>query len=195
MAQPKTAKKPKASAPKAAEPKKPALPPKKVRKPPVPRGAHGGIQLLLVDDVEHLGKAGDVVEVKPGYARNFLLPRGHATYVTPHNLRLLELHRIKVEKMREAKLADLRALSEQLQRVTVTIEANANAEGHLYGSIGPVEISKALKGMNLHVEPDQVRLEGPLRELALYAIKVHLAHEIESEVKVLVIGASTPEKK
>ncbi|HMP03057.1 MAG TPA: 50S ribosomal protein L9 [Gemmatales bacterium] len=181
-------KKSKKSAP-AAE-KKPALPAKKVRRPPVPRGAHGGIQLLLVDDVEHLGRAGDVVEVRPGYARNFLLPRGHATYVTPHNLRLLEMHKIKVDKMREAKLADLRALSDQLQRVTVTVEANANAEGHLYGSIGPLEISRALKAMNLFVEPDHVRMEGPIRELALYAVKVHLAAEIESEVKVLVIGAT-----
>lgn len=199
MAQAKSAQKPKTSATKAgakkAEEKKPKLPPKKVRKPPVPRGPHGGIQLLLIDDVEHLGKAGDVVEVKPGYARNYLLPRGHATYVTPHNLRLLDLHKIKVEKMRQAKLADLRALSEQLQRVTVTIEANANEEGHLYGSVGPIEIAKALKAMNLHVEPDQVRLEGPIRELALYAVKVHLAPEIESEVKVLVIGASAVDKK
>jgi large subunit ribosomal protein L9 len=174
---------------------KPALPPKKVRKPPVPIGPHGGVQLLLIDDVEHLGKMGDVVEVKPGYARNYLLPRGHATFVTPHALKRLELHKIKVQKVREARLADLRALAEQISRVTVHIEANANEQGHLFGSVGAQEISKALKGMNLNVEPDAIRLEGQIKELALYAVKVVLAPDIETEVKVLVIGSTTPAER
>ncbi len=179
---------------KAAEKGPSALPAKKERKPPIPRGPHLGVQLLLVEDVEHLGKAGEVVEVKPGYARNFLLPRGLATFVNPHNLKLLELHKIKVRKMREAKLADLRALAEQLQRVTVTIEAHANDQGHLFGSVGAVEIAKALKGMNLNVDTEMIRLEGPIKELALYAVKIHLAPEVDSEVKVLVISHSTEKK-
>ncbi len=190
-----TTKKPKKSSGKANAKTKPALPAKKERKPPVPRGPHHGVQLLLIEDVEHLGKAGEVVEVKPGYARNYLLPRGFATFVTQHNLKLLELHKIKVKKMREAKMADLRALAEQLQRVTATIEAHANEQGHLFGSVGPHEIAKALKAMNLNVEPDMVRMEGPIKELALYGVKIHLAPEIESEVKVLVISHTTSDKK
>ncbi len=157
------------------------------------KGPHGGVQLLLVNDVPNLGNSGDVVEVKAGYGRNYLLPRGLATQVSNHNLKLLERHNEKVRQAREARLADLKALAGQLQHVTVTIEANANEEGHLYGSVGAAEISKALKTQNLNVEPEAIRLEGPIREIALYAVKVQLAPEIESELKVLVIGST--EKK
>ena len=157
------------------------------------RGPHGGMQLLLVDDVTNLGKAGDMVEVKPGYGRNYLLPRGIATEVSDHNVRLLERHTERVHQAREMRLADLRVLAEQLAKTNVTIEANANEEGHLYGSVGAAEISKALKTMNLKVEPEAVRMEGPIREVALYGVKIILAPEIETEVKVLVIGMT--EKK
>ena len=160
------------------------------RRQQVAKGPHGGMQLLLVEDVPSLGQAGDVVEVKPGYGRNYLLPRGLATYVSEHNLRLLERHRQRVQQLREAKLADLRVLANQIAQVTVTIEANANEEGHLYGSVGAKEISDALKAQNLPVEPDAVRLEGPIKEVALYAVKIHLAPEVETEVKVLVHGST-----
>jgi large subunit ribosomal protein L9 len=92
-----------------------------------------------------------------------------------------------VQAAREAKIADLKGLAEQIQRVSITIEANANEEGHLYGSVGAPEISKALKSQNLNVDPEMVRLEGPLRECALYGVKLSLGHDIESEVKVLVV--------
>ena len=88
---------------------------------------------------------------------------------------------------REARIADLKVLAEQIQRVTVTIEANANEEGHLYGSVGAPEIAKALKSKNLNVEPDMIRLEGPIKEIALYAVKINLGYETETEVKVLVV--------
>jgi large subunit ribosomal protein L9 len=194
MADTVKAKTKKKAAPAAkAEPKKKekAPPKKKVHNHP-PRGPHGGLQLLLVEDIEHLGKTGEVVEVKPGYARNYLLPYGLATYVTPHNLRRLEVHKIKVEKMREAKLADLRALADQLNRqVTDTspavIESQANEQGHLYGSVGAPEIAAALKAMRHNVDADNIRLEGAIKEMGLYAVKVHFAPEIETTIKVLVV--------
>jgi large subunit ribosomal protein L9 len=144
------------------------------------------MQLVLTEDVAHLGKQGDLVEVKPGFGRNYLLPNGLATVPTEHNLRLLERYKQRVQAAREALIADLRVLAEQIQRTTVTIEAIANEEGHLYGSVGAAEISKALKAQNLKVEPEMVRLEGPIKECALFAVKLNLGHEIESEVKVLV---------
>jgi large subunit ribosomal protein L9 len=153
----------------------------------VRKGPHGGMQLVLTEDVPNLGRQGDVVEVKPGYGRNYLLPNGLATIPSEHNLRLLERYKQRVSAAREARIADLRVLAEQLQRTTVTIEANANAEGHLYGSVGAPEISRALKSQNLNVDPDMVRLEGPIRECALYGVKMNLGHDIESEVKVLVV--------
>src|SRR5215475_11358503 len=101
------------------------------------KGSHRGMQLVLTEDVPHLGKQGELVEVKPGYGRNYLLPNGMATLPSPHNLRLLERYKQRVLQAREARVADLRVLAEQIQRVPhITIEANANEEGHLYGSVG-----------------------------------------------------------
>jgi large subunit ribosomal protein L9 len=153
----------------------------------VRKGSHGGMQLVLTEDVPNLGRQGDLVEVKHGYGRNYLLPNGLATVPTEHNLRLLDRYKQRVQAAREARIADLRALAEQIQRVTVTIEANATDDGHLYGSVGAPEICRALKAQNLNVDPAMVRLEGPIRECALYGVKLQLGHEIESEVKVLVV--------
>jgi large subunit ribosomal protein L9 len=163
----------------------------------VPKGSHGGMQLVLTEDVANLGRQGDLVEVKPGYGRNYLLPNGLATIPSEHNLRLLGRYKERVQHAREARLADLRALAEQIQRVPhVTIEANANEEGHLYGSVGAPEISRALKGKNLNVEPDMVRLDGLIKECALFGVKLNLGHDIETEVKVMVIPLKQqPEKK
>jgi large subunit ribosomal protein L9 len=153
----------------------------------VRRGPHGGMQLVLTEDVPNLGRQGDVVEVKPGYGRNYLLPNGLATVPSEHNLRLLERYKQRVSAAREARIADLRALAEQIQRVTVTIEANANEEGHLYGSVGAPEIVQALKAQNLNLDAEMVRLEGPIKECGLYGVKLNLGHDIESEVKVFVV--------
>jgi large subunit ribosomal protein L9 len=153
----------------------------------VRKGSHGGMQLVLVEDVPNLGRQGDVVEVKSGYGRNYLLPRGLATVPTEHNLRLLERYKQRVQQAREARIADLKVLAEQIARTTVTIEANANEEGHLYGSVGPQEVTTALKAKNLLVEPEMVRMEGPIKEIALYEVKLNLGHDIESAVKVLVV--------
>src|SRR2546422_2667492 len=153
----------------------------------VRKGPHGGMQLVLTEDVPNLGRQGDLVEVKAGYGRNYLVPNGLATVPSEHNLRLLERYKQRVQASREARIADLKVLAEQIQRVTVTIEANANEEGHLYGSVGAPEIAKALKAQNLNVDPEMVRLEGPIKECALFSVKLHLGHDIESEDKVLVV--------
>jgi large subunit ribosomal protein L9 len=154
------------------------------------KGAHGGMQLVLTEDVAHLGKQGDVVEVKPGYGRNYLVPRGMATIPTPHNLRLLERYKIRVKQAREARIADLKNLAEQLSKMAgITIEANANEEGHLYGSVGPQEISRGLKSKALPVDVDMIKLEGAIKETGLYEVPLNLGYEIEAKVKVAVIKA------
>jgi large subunit ribosomal protein L9 len=160
------------------------------------KGSHGGMQLVLTEDVANLGKQGEVVEVKPGYGRNYLLPNGLATIPSEHNLRLLGRYKERVRQAREARVADLRVLAEQIQRVPhITIEANANEEGHLYGSVGAPEISKALKGKNLKVESDMVRLEGVIKECALYEVDLNLGYDINTKVKVMVVPQKTPDKK
>lgn len=179
------------AAPKKAEKTGPKLPAPKVKKrQQVKKGTHGGTLLVLVEDVAHVGKAGEQVEVKAGYARNYLIPYGMAVVPTPHDLKMLERHQIKVTKAREAKVADLKVLAEQLSRLTsLTLEAQANEDGHLYGSIGPVEISKTLKGKNLMVEPDMVKLEHPIKEAnTLTEIPLALGYGIEAKIQVLVVG-------
>jgi large subunit ribosomal protein L9 len=159
----------------------------------LPRGPHGGIQLLLIQNVEHLGKQGDIVEVKPGYANNYLLPQGLATIATPHHVRMVEKHKAKLLEIEKARLASLRELASALAKQSVTIEANANEEGHLYGSVGAVEISSALKQGGFSIKPDQVRLEGVLKELGLYTVKVHLHADIIADVKVWVVPTAVEE--
>jgi large subunit ribosomal protein L9 len=160
------------------------------------KGRNGSYKLVLTEDVLHLGKQGDVVEVRPGYARNYLLPQGLATIPTEHNLKLLDLYKQRVNQAREAKIADLKVLSEQIQRVPhITIEANANEEGHLYGSVAAPDISKSLKGKNLKVEPEMVALEGVIKECGLYEVNLNLGYDITSQVKVMVVPQKQAEKK
>jgi len=104
----------------------------------VPKGRHGNMKVVLTEDVANLGRQGDLVEVRPGYGRNYLLPRGIATIPTEHNLRLLDRFKIRVRQAREARVADLRAMAEQIQKMAgITVEASANDQGHLYGSVEP----------------------------------------------------------
>ncbi len=102
----------------------------------LPRGKHSGVELLLIQSVDHVGKQGDVVEVKRGYAMNYLLPQGLATIATDHHKRMVDKHRAKLQEIQNARMAGLRTLAEQIAKQSVTIEANANDEGHLYGSVG-----------------------------------------------------------
>ncbi|MCA9123284.1 MAG: 50S ribosomal protein L9 [Planctomycetaceae bacterium] len=161
--------------------------PKKPRLKRLPRGPHGGVQLLLIQSVDHLGKQGDVVEVKSGYAHNYLLPQGLATLATDHHKRMVEKHKAKLQAIEKSRLADLQNLADALSKQSITIEANANDEGHLYGSVGAPEIVASLKQSDFSLTTDQIRLEGPLRELGLYTVKIHLHQEIETELKVWVV--------
>jgi large subunit ribosomal protein L9 len=151
------------------------------------RGERGGIELLLIQSVDHLGKQGEVVEVKRGYAMNYLLPQGLATVATDHHKRMVDKHKAKLLQIQHERLAGLRQLAERIAAQSVTIEANANDEGHLYGSVVGPDIVKALKQHDITVTADQVRLKGPLKELGLYTVDVHLGQEIESQLKVWVV--------
>lgn len=155
----------------------------------LPAGPNGGVELLLIQSVEHLGKSGDVVEVKNGYALNYLLPQGLATFASEHHKRMVDKHKAKLLKLEQDRLASLKGLADELSKLSVTIEANANEEGHLYGSVGAPEIVAALKKSEIAVTTDQVRLAGPLKELGLYTVPIHMAAEIVGELKVWVVPA------
>ena len=169
---------------------------KKIRRNPcrlkrLPAGPNGGVELLLIQSVENLGAQGDVVEVKLGFAMNYLIPQGLATVATPHHKRMVEKHKAKLQEIERARLSKLRGLVEELAKQSITIEANANDEGHLYGSVGASDIVAALKKQDYHLMPEQIKLEGPLKELGLYTVKVRLASEVEGELKVWVVPSVT----
>lgn len=142
---------------------------------------------MLIQSVEHLGKSGDVVEVKPGYANNFLLPEGLAIVATDHHKRMVDKHRVKLQELEKARLATLRGLADQISKQSINVEANANDEGHLYGSVGATEIVAALKANGFTISADQVKLEGVLKELGLYTVKIQMHQEITTELKVWVV--------
>jgi large subunit ribosomal protein L9 len=149
----------------------------------LPTGAHGGIELLLIHSVEDLGHQGDVVEVKPGYAYNYLIPHGMATFATDHHKRMVEKHRVKLQALEKV----LRKKAQEIAKQSITIEANATEDGHLYGSVGAADIVAALKKIDIQLNLDQIRLEGVLKELGLYTVKFKLASDVDGELKVWVV--------
>ncbi len=151
--------------------------------------------MLLIQSVDNLGKQGDVVAVRPGYARNYLLPQGLATVASDHHKRMVEKHRAKLLEIEQTRLKTLRDLANLIGQQSITIEANANEEGHLYGSVSAPDIVAALKALNIAVTNDQIRLEGVLKELGLYTVRVHLHNDIESELKVWVVPTVQEEPK
>jgi large subunit ribosomal protein L9 len=199
-AKPKPKAKKAVKAPAKAAAKAPAAAAPAVRQPGVERRKNhptrakdGHMQVLLTHAVPHFGQPGDLVKVRPGFARNYLLPQGLATFATPHNLRIVEKHRQRLRALEEARRADLLNLAAQINQRPITIEANANAEGHLYGSVNADQIAAALKAENFPIEADNVKIEGPLKELGLYTIKLALGQDIDTEVKLWVVPTHTEE--
>ena len=157
------------------------------------RAKDGQMHVLLTHVVPHFGQPGDLVKVRPGFARNYLLPQGLATFATPHNLLIVQKHKQRLRELEEARRADLVNLAAQIAQRQISIEANANAEGHLYGSVTADQIAAALNAGNFSIGPDNVKIEGPLKELGLYTIKVHLGQDVETEVKLWVVPTHTEE--
>jgi len=149
------------------------------------------VEVLLVHDVENLGKRGDIVKVKPGYARNYLLPQGKATVATQHNKRMVEKHREKLAALEVSRIKQLQKVAEAVSKYSATIEAHATADNHLYGSVVARDISEALKAAGHAVEAEHVRLEGPIKELGMYTVKLKFHEKVQSEVKVWVMPSAT----
>jgi|SRR5580704_657875 large subunit ribosomal protein L9 len=149
------------------------------------------VDVLLTEDVTSLGNQGEIVRVKPGYARNYLLPQGLAAVATEHNKRMVDRHKLRVAELQIQRVKELRGKADAISKYSVTLEANANKEGHLYGSIVANDISKALKSAGYQVEPDHIKLDGPLKELGMYTVKVELHSEVKTEVKVWVVPAAS----
>jgi large subunit ribosomal protein L9 len=147
------------------------------------------MQLILLQNVQNLGKLGDKVNVKPGFGRNYLIPYGKAAPATEANLAQFEARRAEYEAKAKAALEGAEGRKAALEGVAVTIAANASTEGKLYGSITPRDIAEALTKAGHKVEKSEVVLgEGPLRRTGEYDVVVHLHADIEATVKITVVA-------
>jgi large subunit ribosomal protein L9 len=147
------------------------------------------MQIILLDKVANIGNLGDVVKVKDGYARNYLIPKGMAKRATPENLKLLESKRADLEKAAGDKLATAQALAEKLEGQTVRIVQKAGVDGRLFGSVGTVDIAAALAAQGTSIEKSQVRLpSGPLKTVGEHPVTVALHTDVTAHVTIAVVG-------
>jgi len=145
------------------------------------------MKLLLCKNVEHLGIVGDIVDVKPGYARNYLVPRHLATTPTTGNMkRLAQARRIAEVELAEH-LNQLKALAERVEGLEVTIRAKANEDGVLYGSVGKKEIAAAIAEEGYELVVDHIQLRDPIRHLDNITVDVRFSADLTSQIKVWVV--------
>ena len=147
------------------------------------------MNVILLDNVENLGSVGDLVKVKPGYGRNYLLPQGKAALATPENMKEIEARRAEFEKAAREELAAAKTRAKSLEGVEVVVPANVGPEGKLFGSVGPIDIAAAFEAIQIEVERSEIRMpEGPIQEVGEYQIGVHLHPEVDTEITVRVVA-------
>jgi large subunit ribosomal protein L9 len=144
------------------------------------------VQVILRDDVPNLGKIGDVVRVKPGYARNFLLPRGLAVEANPKNLRMLEHHKrvITAKADREHKSAE--ASAKRLEGLTLTVRARVGEEGRLFGSVTNMDVERLLAEKGFQVDRRRIAIEEPIKQVGTYPITVQIGRAVRATVQLTV---------
>ena len=147
------------------------------------------MKVILQEDVPHLGQTGEVVKVKDGYARNYLVPRGLAVMADDRNVKQLE-HHMRLARARAAKaIAAAKELSEKLALVAVSIKRESGEEGKLFGSVNNRDIAEALAAEGFEVSRRAIALDEPLRSIGVYTVPVKLHAEVETQIKVYVIQA------
>jgi large subunit ribosomal protein L9 len=151
------------------------------------------VKLLLKESVKHVGRVGDLVDVSPGYARNFLLPKDLAVHPTPNNVKKVEERKKEIERQERERRDQQAALIAQLSGVEVTLERRANEQGHLFGSVSATDIAKALQAQGYNIQAEDVYLLGKLDRIDTYQVRIQFAEDLATEIKVWV--APDPESK
>ena len=147
------------------------------------------MNVILLESVENLGGIGDLVKVKPGYGRNYLLPQGKAALATDANMKAIEARRAELEKVAAEEQSKAQSRAKAFADLEIVIHANAGAEGKLFGSVGPIDIVEALAAVQVEVERAEIRMpDGPIQEVGESTIGVHLHSEVNAEVLVKVVG-------
>lgn len=147
------------------------------------------MEVILLEKVDNLGNIGDKVRVRPGYCRNYLLPKGKATLATAENLAAFEARRAELEARQAAELAEANARAGRLAELKVTLTAKAGSEGKLYGSLGTVDIAEACTAAGVEVKRSEVRLpDGPIRAVGDHAVEIHLHTDVNATITVSVVA-------
>jgi len=147
------------------------------------------MQIILLEKIVNVGNLGDVVKVKHGYARNFLIPQGKAKRATPENIKLLEAKRTELEKIAADKLAQSQTQAERLEGLVVQITQKAGVDGRLFGSVTNVDIVEALKAQGFAVGKADIRMPtGPLKHVGDHPLVVALHSDAHANITVTVIG-------
>jgi len=145
------------------------------------------MKVILKNDIDSLGKAGDIVEVKPGYARNYLIPSNNAIEATPPNLKAFQEEQ-KLSERRELKgKKEAEVLATKLEKVSLTATVQVGEEDKVFGSITSQNIADLLKENGFEIDRKKILLEEPLKALGVYEIPVKLHHQVEVKVKVWVV--------
>jgi len=150
------------------------------------------VKLILVESIHSLGEAGELVSVKPGYARNYLLPQGKALLATETRVKELE-HKQRIAQERAAKeLNDLKAVKKQIEGLSIEIGARAGESGKLFGSVTAQQIAERIEAAGLSVDKRRVELVEPIKEVGDHAVKVKLHSELAAEISVKVVAEGGP---
>ena len=145
------------------------------------------MDLILLEKVQNVGDLGDLVKVKAGYGRNYLVPHGKAVPATKHNLEQFETRRAELEEAAHDRLGKAEARKAGLVDVVVQLAANASDEGNLYGSIGPREVASAVTALGHEINKSEVIMgEGPIRTIGEFDVVVQLHADVETTVKVVI---------
>lgn len=147
------------------------------------------MQIILMEKVVNLGGLGDLVKVKDGYARNFLIPQGKAKRATPATMKEFESRRADLEKAAAEKLAEAQAFAEKLSGVLVTVARKAGVDGRLFGSVSNHDIADGLKTLGFDIEKSDIRMPtGPLKVVGESSIDIALHTDVLATIKVAVVG-------
>ena len=147
------------------------------------------MKVILLDRVENLGAIGDLVSVKSGYGRNYLIPNGKAALATAQNIKELEKKKEELEKRAAEQLEAAKSRGELIQGMSLTISANVESEGKLYGSVGPVDIVEAFEKVGVSVERSEIRMpDGPIREVGESEINLHFHSDVDIPITLNVVS-------
>jgi large subunit ribosomal protein L9 len=147
------------------------------------------MEIILLESIDRLGGLGDQVNVRPGFARNYLLPKGKAKLATAANIAEIAERRAELEKHEAEMLKAAKARAEQLEGLEISIAAKSGGEGKLFGSVTNANITEAVNEKGIELEKSEVRMpEGPIRLAGEYDIDLHLHTEVNATIKLTVIG-------